>query len=107
MPGTADEGGGCRSDAVSVRSAGEAKLSGEFTGVKEVRRIALIKHFVGFRDERIEQSCKPEYGPAQNAVSWRDAEFLRGKSDKLFSCERIGRGGNMPGLNSGGRSFGK
>jgi len=44
------EGRGRRSDAVSVRSTGEAKLFGEFAGVKEVRRIALIKHFVGFRD---------------------------------------------------------
>src|SRR6195256_5294754 len=91
------EGGG-GADTFSISGAREAELPGEFAGVEEVGRIVLIEHFVGFRDLRIEPSCKPDHGPAQNAIFWRNAKFLRGQGDKLLSCGRIGCGGNVPGL---------
>src|ERR1700704_4045476 len=86
------QGGGGDADAFSVSGAREAKLPGQFTGVEEVGRIVLIEHFVGFRDQRIEPSCKPDHGPAQNAIFWRNAKFLRGQGDKLLSWGRIGCG---------------
>src|SRR6267142_6006197 len=69
------KGGGGGADAFSISGAREAELPGKFAGVEEVGRIVLIEHFVSFRDLRIEPSCKPDHGPAQNTIFWRNAKF--------------------------------
>jgi hypothetical protein len=92
------EGGGSGANAVDVRRTGDAELFREFAGIEEIRPIALIQHLVGFSDKRIEPSGYPEHRPAQHAMAWRHAEFLRRQLDEFFPCERIRRGGEMPRL---------
>ena len=86
---------------------GEAELSGELAGIEEIRPIALVQHLVGFGDKRIEPSGNPEHRPAQHAMAWHHAEFLRRQRDEFFPCERIGRGGDMPRLVPGVWPFGQ
>jgi hypothetical protein len=105
--GAVFERGGGSPDAVGIGGTGEAERPGKLSGIEKVRRIALIKHLVRFRDERIEPSCNPEHGLAQNAIPGRNAKFLCRQGDKFFPGERIRRGGDMPGLVPGICLFGE
>ena len=51
--GAVFERGGGSPDAVGIGGTGEAERPGKLSGIEKVRRIALIKHLVRFRDERI------------------------------------------------------
>ena len=46
-------------------------------------------------------------GPAPHTMSRCDAQFLRGKGDEFSAGQRMGSGGDVPGLIPGGRPFGE
>ena len=84
------KGGGSGADAVGVGSARKAELPGEFAGVEKVGRIVLIEHFVGFRDQRIEPSCKPDHGPAQNAIFGATPNSFAARATNSFPVGGLG-----------------
>ena len=53
--------------------------------------VVWVQHFVGFPEQRIEQYCDANHGPAEDTVFRSNAKFLRGQINKLFSCGRVGR----------------
>src|SRR4029077_5224190 len=101
------ERAGRPTDAIGVRGPREAELPGELAGVEQVRRLALVEHLVGFSHQRIEPTGHAEHRPAQHTMSRCNAKCLCGKRDEFSAGQRVGSGGDVPGLIPGGRPLGE